>query len=31
MQAEIVELAAYRMGKAKECLADAQDAFEESR
>ncbi len=31
MQVEIVELAMYRMEKAKECLADAQDAFEESR
>lgn len=31
MQAEILELAKYRMEKAKECLADAQDAFEEDR
>ena len=31
MQAEMLELSKYRMEKAKECLADAQDAFEESR
>jgi len=31
MQAEMLELSKYRMAKAKECLADAQDAFEESR
>ena len=31
MQAEMVELAKYRIEKAKECLADAVDAFEESR
>ena len=27
MQAEMLELSKYRMAKAKECLADAQDAF----
>ncbi|BBB91517.1 MAG TPA: HEPN domain-containing protein [Methylomusa anaerophila] len=31
MQADMLELSKYRMLKAKECLADAQDAFEESR
>jgi len=31
MQAEMLELAKYRMRKAKECLVGAQDAFEESR
>lgn len=31
MQAEMLELAKYRMEKAKECLLDAQDAFEKSR
>ncbi|SCM82905.1 HEPN domain-containing protein [Sporomusa sp. GT1] len=31
MQAEMLELAKYRIGKAKECLADAIDAFEENR
>lgn len=31
MQAEMLELSKYRMEKAKECLADAQDAFEEIR
>lgn len=31
MQAEMLELSKYRMEKAKECLGDAQDAFEESR
>lgn len=31
MQAEMLELSKYRMGKAQECLADALDAFEESR
>ena len=31
MQAEMLELSKYRMEKAKECLSDAQDAFEESR
>jgi len=31
MQAELVELARYRLEKAKECLRDAQDAALESR
>ena len=31
MQTEMVELSRYRMEKATECLADAQDAFEENR
>lgn len=31
MQAEIVQLAKYRLDKARECLLDAQDAFEEDR
>ena len=31
MQAEMLELSKYRMAKSKECLADAQDGFEEGR
>lgn len=31
MQAEIIELAKYRLNKAEECLADSQDAYEEER
>ena len=31
MQAEIVQLAKYRLDKASECLSDAQVAFEEDR
>ncbi|MEN6568035.1 MAG: HEPN domain-containing protein, partial [Veillonellales bacterium] len=31
MQVEMVELSKYRMEKAKECLSDAIDAFEENR
>ena len=31
MQIEMVELSRYRMEKATECLADAQDAYEENR
>jgi uncharacterized protein (UPF0332 family) len=31
MQAKMIQLGKYRLNKAKECLFDAQDAFEEQR
>ncbi|HWR07348.1 HEPN domain-containing protein [Sporomusa sp.] len=31
MQAEMLELAKYRLNKAEECLADSQDAYEKDR
>ncbi|WP_425059046.1 hypothetical protein SCACP_36990 [Sporomusa carbonis] len=31
MQAEMIELAKYRLNKAEECLSDSRDAYEEDR